>query len=110
MATNPTLSATYNSPNPPHSHTFQQPLSTPLPAQQNGDSPSVTAKSAYLSDLRSSVTKLQAEINGFLTKRMEEDNKRAAEAQGGGKDAAAQRERERKEEENYGEENVDEDA
>ncbi|KAL1995968.1 hypothetical protein VTN49DRAFT_834 [Thermomyces lanuginosus] len=109
MASQPTLSAAYKSPNPPHSHTFHQPLSTPLPTQQNGDSvSSVAAKTAYLSDLRASVTKLQAEINSFLTERMEED-KKMAEAQGDGKDAA-QRERERKEEENYGEENVDEDA
>ncbi|KKA23719.1 hypothetical protein T310_2259 [Rasamsonia emersonii CBS 393.64] len=95
------LHASYSSPHPPTSQTFHHPVSAPLDI--NG---SVAAKKAYLSELRGLVTKMQGEINAFLTERMEED-KKAAEAQGQGlKDS----EREAKEEENYGEENVEDDA
>lgn len=95
------LQASYSSPHPPTSHTFQHLVISPL--ENTG---SVDGKKAYLSELRGLVTELQSEINTFLTERMEED-KKAAEVQGQGlKDS----EQEAKEEENYGEENVEDDA
>jgi hypothetical protein len=95
------LQASYSSPHPPTSHTFQRAITSRL--DNDG---SVAAKKAYLSELRGLVTELQGEINVFLTERMEED-KKAVGAQGQGvKDS----ESEAKEEENYGEENVEEDV
>lgn len=96
------LHARYTAPHPPTSHTFSHTIA--LPASTASPQEEVKAKSAYLAELKGLVTKLQDEINVFLTERMEED-KRAAEAQGR-KDS----EREAKEEENYGEEVVEEDA
>lgn len=101
------LRAVYTSPQPStqsQSQTFQHQLSS-LPVSSDSASPeAVKAKSTYLSELRQLVPQLQDEINVFLTERMEED-KKAAEAQG-----SKQSEKEAKEEENYGEENVEEDA
>lgn len=93
------LHAVYTSPQPStQTQTFQHELSpAPVPSD-------TSSKVAYLGELRQLVPTLQDEINVFLTERMEED-KKAAEAQGrkeSGKEA--------KEEENYGEENVEEDA
>ncbi|BCR91099.1 uncharacterized protein ACHE_60985A [Aspergillus chevalieri] len=91
------LRAVYTSPQP-STQTFQHDLSsTPVPSD-------TSSKVAYLGELRQLVPKLQDEINVFLTERMEED-KKAAEAQG-----RKESEKEAKEEENYGEENVEEDA
>lgn len=90
----PAISASYTSPQPPTSQTFCHEISAPL--DKDG---SVPAKKAYLAELRGLVTLVQAEVNVFLTERMEEDKKRA----GGGKDA----DQDAKEEENYGEENVE---
>jgi hypothetical protein len=63
------------------------------------------AKTAYMSELRSSVKDMQGEINAFLTAKMEEDKNTAATngaaMNGKGKDEV--------EEENYGEEDVEED-
>ncbi|KAL8902689.1 MAG: hypothetical protein Q9207_004456, partial [Kuettlingeria erythrocarpa] len=56
----------------------------------------------YLSTLRKSVTRLQDEINAFLTERMEEDKALAAKA--------GVKIDEKKEEENYGEENVEDEG
>lgn len=99
------LRAVYTSPQPEtKTQTFQRQLPS-LPISSEPASPeSVKAKSTYLSELRQLVPQLQDEINGFLTERMEED-KKAAEEQGN-----KQLEQEAKEEENYGEENVEEDA
>lgn len=60
---------------------------------------STEEKTAYLSSLRSAVTKLQEEVNAFLTQKMNED-KDAAAAPTGESD-------EKKQEENYGEEIVE---
>lgn len=60
-------------------------------------------KKEYLAELRGLVTLVQAEVNVFLTERMEEDKQRQGD--GGSKDA----EQEAKEEQNYGEENVEDD-
>lgn len=61
---------------------------------------STREKTAYLSALRTSVTRLQDEVNVFLTEKMEEDKTLAALVGVKGDD--------RKDEENYGEEVVDE--
>ncbi|KAL1851579.1 hypothetical protein Plec18167_002721 [Paecilomyces lecythidis] len=94
------LQAQYSSPHPPTSHTFQHQLSSTLDASAAPEE-AVKAKSEYLSELKGLVTKLQGEINVFLTERMEED-KKAAEAQGN-----KESDKEAKEEENYGEEVVE---
>ena len=63
------------------------------------------AKTAYLSEIRSSVKKMQGDINTFLTAKMDEDKKIAssAGAQTNGKRT------DEVEEEKYGEEDVEED-
>lgn len=94
------LQAQYSSPHPPTSHTFQHQLSSTLSVSASPED-NIKAKAAYLSELKGLVTKLQGEINVFLTERMEED-KKAAEAQG-----KKESEKEAKEEENYGEEVVE---
>lgn len=71
----------------------------PLPAASNT---SIQDKTNYLSALRKSVVKLQDEVNGFLTTKMEED-KALAEGAGVKVDDKA-------EEENYGEEKVEDDG
>lgn len=104
MTSKPAISASYSSPQPPHtSYTFRHEVAAPFPADKEQES--VATKKAYLSELRGLVTLVQAEVNVFLTERMEEDKQRAG-AAGAGKDA----EQEAKEEENYGEENVEDDA
>lgn len=60
------------------------------------------AKTQYLSALRNSVVKIQDDINGYLTKKMDEDKILAASAGKKVDDKVA--------EENYGEEVVDEDV
>jgi len=86
-----TLEAHYESPK--STTTFAHPL----------DAPSVTCsteeKTAYLSALRKSVSKLQEEVNAFLTQEMERD--KALPTKGGVKV------NDKKEEDNYGEEVLD---
>lgn len=60
---------------------------------------STEEKTAYLSALRSAVTKLQEDVNIFLTQKMEEDKGAAAVSTGKVDD--------KREEENYGEEIID---
>ena len=91
---NPTLQANYASPT--ESHQFELPL--PRLSQE----PSTQDKTAYLSNLRSTVVNLQEEVNVFLTKKMEEDKTLALNGSG--------KVDERKEEENYGEEVVEEEG
>ncbi|KAF2803456.1 uncharacterized protein BDZ99DRAFT_468014 [Mytilinidion resinicola] len=86
------LNAVYAAP-AHETRTFSSPLPT-LP-----QSPTTSDRTAFLEALRTSVVGLQLDINEFLTKKMDEDNKAS------GKLAAE----EAKEEENYGEEVVEED-
>ena len=87
------LQATYTSP------TSSETFAHTLPSAQAA---STTAKTAYLSALRVSVVKLQEDINGFLTSKMEEDKMLAASAGIKADDKA--------EEDNYGEERVEEEG
>ena len=89
-ASNATLQADYAGPGDAKSFAY------PLPPASNK---STEQKTAYLSALRESVTKLQEDINVFLTSKMEED-KASASMAGSNVD-------DQKEEENYGEENLD---
>lgn len=66
--------------------------------------PSVLDKTAYFQNLRTNITKMQSDVNAFLTKRMEEDKAPTA------NQANPKRQtQEQKEEEMYGEEDPDED-
>ena len=94
----PALAASYNSPN--SNKQFSQSLST----SGSSDMSTTTAKSNHLSALRSSVVRLQEEVNVFLTQKMAEDL--AATSSGDGKAADASISID-DEEENYGEEMVD---
>ena len=84
------LQATYTSPT--SSETFAHTLPSALVA-------STEAKTAYLSALRKSVVKLQEDVNGFLTTKMEEDKALAA--------SAGIKADDKTEEDNYGEERVE---
>ena len=84
------LQADYASPNVTRSFTH------PLPPASNA---STEEKTKYLSALRQSVVKLQEEVNGFLTTKMEEDKALAA--------GAGMKIDDKAEEENYGEEKVE---
>ena len=68
----------------------------PLPAASDT---STKEKTNYLSALRKSVVKLQEDINGFLTTKMEEDKALAA--------SSGMKVDDKAEEENYGEEKVE---
>ena len=92
-SSNATLKADYAAPNEAKSFAY------PLPPATNE---STEQKTAYLSALRESVTKLQEDINAFLTQKMEED-KGLASTDGAKVD-------DKKEEENYGEETLDDDG
>ena len=85
-----TLKADYASPSTTKSFTH------PLPAASNA---STEEKTMYLSALRKSVVRLQEEVNGFLTTKMEEDKALAA--------SAGVKIDDKAEEENYGEEKVE---
>ncbi|KAI9852426.1 MAG: hypothetical protein M1838_000744 [Thelocarpon superellum] len=89
------LTATYVSP------TAERTFSHPLPTSAN-ELASSDAKTAYLAALRSNVTKLQEDVNSFLTQKMDEDN-----AAAGGRAQKIAGKDESKEEENYGEEVID---
>lgn len=90
------LNVTYTSPSHPSENprTFHRPLASSIGLSNPTEAENTKSKTAYLSELRVATTELQAEINEFLTERMEEDKARAAAGEGGG-------ERERKEEERY---------
>lgn len=88
------LKAHYASPD--GTKTFVHPLNAP----QNPES--TKEKTAHLSALRTSVTKLQEEVNVFLTQKMEEDKAMVSD-RGGKVD-------DKQDEDNYGEELVDETA
>lgn len=90
---NATLKADYAAPNEARSFAY------PLPPASNESN---EQKTAYLSALRESVTKLQEDVNAFLTDKMEEDKASAS--------LAGSKADDKKEEENYGEENLDEDG
>ena len=95
-----TLLATYSSPDPTKSHSFE------IPLLSSATLSSTVAKAAYLSGLRTAVTGLQTEINTLLTQRMEEDREADAGVEGGAK-RKRDVELDVKEEENYGEELVE---
>ncbi|KAI5282445.1 hypothetical protein KEM52_003666 [Ascosphaera acerosa] len=67
------------------------------------------AKAAHLADLRALVPRLQADVNAYLTERMDADKAALGQAGGSGSASgsasAAARRREEQEEANYGEEN-----
>jgi hypothetical protein len=86
-----TLTATYTAPDSASPHT----ITLPLPAVSS-DSPSTDARVAHLANLQSSIKTLQAQLNAFLTERMDEDK------------VAAGRVDDANEEANYGEEVVEE--
>lgn len=89
--TNATLEAHYKSPE--KTKTFVHPLNAPLTTL------STEEKTAYLSALQKSVSKLQEEVNAFLTQEMEHD--KVGSLQDGVKVD------DKKEEANYGEEDLD---
>lgn len=88
---NATLEAHYKSPR--ITTTFAHPLNAPSTTL------STEEKRAYLSTLRKSVSKLQEEVNAFLTREMERDKA------GPGQDGL--KVDDKKEEDNYGEEILD---
>lgn len=92
---NPGTSLTADYASPTDTKTFTHPLPCAL-------NTSTKEKTEYLSALRKSVVKLQEEVNGFLTTKMEEDKSLAA--------SAGVKADERGEEENYGEENVEDES
>jgi len=96
-SSNSTLSATYTSPTSTHLFSSRLP---PLPEPQ-----SAQAKSEFLSALRAEVGKMQGDVNGFLTRKMEEDKQQAEGAADGGRKLG-----EEKEEEMYGEEDPENDG
>lgn len=89
----PVLKAEYVSPG------ATQTFSHPLPSTSAAGS--TEEKTSYLSALRTSIVKLQEEVNEFLTAKMEEDKAIAA------SNGAKAKVDEKKEEENYGEEVVE---
>ncbi len=90
------LTAAYTSPLITNTLHCPLPTLTPSPSKQDTIS--------YLSALRKSVTKLQTDVNIFLTRKMEEEKERAVKNGNG----ASTKVDEQKEEENYGEEVDDE--
>lgn len=93
------LVASYASP------TSTQVFSSELPAAtaaSAAESTSVEEKTAYLAALRANVSKLQGEVNVFLTQKMQEDSAAAS-------NPASSKE-EAKEEEMYGEEDPEKDG
>ncbi|EON67749.1 hypothetical protein W97_07003 [Coniosporium apollinis CBS 100218] len=102
------LTATYAAPSTPStpSKSFAHAL-PPCPS-----APSTSEKTAYLSALRQSVVALQAEVNEFLTAKMEEEKAGAStaggELHGGALSGGRDRDAEEEEEDGYGEEKVEE--
>jgi hypothetical protein len=99
----PQLTACYQSSDA--SHNFTEGLPAISGAERKAaDGGSVEEKTAYLSALRTGVVQLQADVNAFLTKKMEEDQKAAGD-NAPGKSAAV----DQKEEDMYGEEDPEDD-
>ncbi|KAM5429540.1 hypothetical protein McanMca71_006835 [Microsporum canis] len=94
------LKAVYQSPRTseettaPPAHLFSQRLSASIPPFGEY---SLAERTAYLAELRTSIVSLQADVNAFLTEKMEDDKLRE---QGSGTTD------DKKEEDNYGEEVV----
>jgi len=91
-------------PPPPTTHSFSHPL-------PNAETPTTEEKTKYLSALRTATTKLQSEINAFLTAKMEEDKKAAIDTAAAGEKKVRIEDDEKAEEEyeeEYGEEVVEE--
>ncbi|KAL1305274.1 hypothetical protein AAFC00_002183 [Neodothiora populina] len=104
MSTPASLTASYAS------STTTQTFALALPSPPTADS--VTEKTAFICSVRSHVSQMQDDINGFLTEKMEEDKLQEAVASldSAGlqrKKKASQRD-EKREEEMYGEEDVGE--
>lgn len=88
----------------PSKHQFSYPILTPVPAK---DSTSISDKTIYLSELRSSAKTLQQEINIFLTQKMEDEKLRPVTNEDGAQvKRTGQTTMDEAEEENYGEEAV----
>jgi type IV secretory pathway VirB9-like protein len=88
------VKAQYTSPN--GTHTFS------LPLQSKASISSTTEeRTTYLAELRASTKQLQADVNKFLTQKMEEDKARSSDK--------ISKQQEELEEQNYGEEAPEED-
>ena len=105
----PTLTAVYKS-STAASRTFTEDIpvtlpkaSTPLPEEGRQLASTTDAKTVHLSALRSAVKRLQDDVNGFLTARMEADKTSATD----GQDTKLEGARD-EEEDNNGEEVADE--
>ena len=85
------LKAQYTSPH--ESHEFNTPIVAPCK-----DNPSTSERTKYLAELRAHTKKLQADVNKYLTEKMEEDKARSDES------ASKDKKHEEFEEQNYGEE------
>lgn len=92
-SSNTALTADYTAPSSGKTFVHALPSSSTASTQE---------KTLYLSTLRNSVTKLQEEVNSFLTGKMEEDKVLAA--------IAGVKEDDKKAEENYGEEPIEDSA
>ncbi|KAF2668176.1 hypothetical protein BT63DRAFT_270032 [Microthyrium microscopicum] len=90
-ASDTVLKASYTAPNAQTNWERQLPNNPPNPSTQE--------RTTFLSALRQKITDLQADINVFLTQKMQEDNALAGAAVN-----------DTKEEENYGEEVAEDDA
>ena len=93
------LRATYQSPD--SSEAFSSDLPS-LPSDPKAQD--VKSKTAYLAALRSSITQMRGDVNGFLTKKMEDSR-----ATDSGK-TGTKKSKEEKAEEMYGEEDPEADA
>lgn len=85
------LKAQYTSPT--GSHEFNTPVAAPCK-----DNPSTSERTKYLAELRANTKQLQADVNKFLTEKMEEDKAR------GDGSGTKDKKNEEIEEQNYGEE------
>ncbi|KXT07324.1 hypothetical protein AC578_509 [Pseudocercospora eumusae] len=99
----PPLVACYNSPT--STQVFSHELRRP---PKDGDDSSVDKKTAYLAELRGNAAKLQAEVNSFLTRKMDEEKAAEAEAYKGARRSS--KKDEEREEEMYGEEDPEQDG
>ncbi|KAF1820879.1 uncharacterized protein K489DRAFT_371858 [Dissoconium aciculare CBS 342.82] len=95
------LTADYHGPDGAHRIAKDLPQTPAAAGSEEGSD--VEAKTEYLSALRNNVVQLQADINTFLTQKMEEDKAAGADAQDG-------RKADEKEEEMYGEEDPEHDG
>ncbi|KAK2745679.1 hypothetical protein FQN57_003575 [Myotisia sp. PD_48] len=98
----PSIPLDNSSPSQPQTVCFRHPLNTSISLSAQG---TPATRTAYLAELRGSVSSLQAELNAFLTEKMDEDKRLQAQSTG----AATLPIDDVKEEEYYGEEVVDDD-